>query len=394
VRVRQFELRLLAVALTVLWAAGGGIVLVAYRPGGPLDLLVGVAASLPLLVSVASIVWPPLVRSDPESAGVFWIGYIAALLLLPSIGGVAAQVFQGGAVPLVPSTEIIYPWAMALLATSLFTGLGVTRQLIPEVGIGRRRLAASIAFAVTATAVIGMVFAGVSLADDAALREKPATYSRYGPTDPKLSPPECTAVLVTPKSATLEVDYWGDVDQRTVGTVSLTGSRSGSDFSYTAQVVSRDLFGQYGAARIGAAEWTRTPDGAWTAVPSETLPADQLDLAALAGVLSREHRATAENHGLEYVEGARARRCRIAVDGPMLVASFPQIDWLIGDAGVATWRGQIDYWVFADGEVGRISGSVNGSAQGILPHGLLATVTVRYEVFDRDQAVRINPPRG
>jgi len=56
VRVRQFELRLLAVALTVLWAAGGGIVLIAYRPGGPVDLLVGVAASLPLLISVAAIV--------------------------------------------------------------------------------------------------------------------------------------------------------------------------------------------------------------------------------------------------------------------------------------------------------------------------------------------------
>ena len=57
-RVRLFELRLLAVALTLLWAAGGGIVLIAYRPGGPLDVLVGVAASLPFLVSVAAIVWP------------------------------------------------------------------------------------------------------------------------------------------------------------------------------------------------------------------------------------------------------------------------------------------------------------------------------------------------
>ena len=210
-------------ALTALWAAGGGLVLVAYRPGGPLDLLVGVAASLPLLVSVAGIVWPPLVRSDPESAGVFWIGMIAALLLLPSIGGAAGQVLQGGAVPLVPSAEIVYPWAVALVATSLFAGLGITRQLIPEVGIGRRRLAASIAFAVVATTVIGSAFAAVSLADDAALREKSAAYSRYGPTDGKLTPPACTGTIVPARSGAVDIELWGDVDQRAVGTVQSHG---------------------------------------------------------------------------------------------------------------------------------------------------------------------------
>jgi hypothetical protein len=393
VRVRQFELRLLAVALTVLWAAGGGIVLIAYRPGGPIDLLVGIAASLPLLVSVAAIVWPPLVRSDPESAGIFWIGIIAALLLLPSVGAVAGQVLQGGAIPLVPSTEIIYPWSMALFATSLFTGLGITRQLIPEVGIGRRRLAASIAFAVVATGVIGGVFGAVSLADDAALREKPAAYSRYGPTDGKLTPPDCTGPIVTARSGSVAVDFWGDVDQRAVGTVSLSGRRSGSDFTSTAQVVSRDLFGQYETVRIGSLAWTKTPEQDWTETPAASLSSTQLDLAVLAGALSKQNRATAENHGLEYVEGARARRCRILVDGPTFAATFPQACWLIGDASMATWRGQIDFWVFGDGEIGRISGSVNGNAQDILPHGLLATVTVRFNMIDRDQPVTITPPR-
>jgi len=56
VRVRLFELRLLAVALTVLWAAGGGIVLIGYRPGGPWDLLVGMTAALPLLVKPPAVV--------------------------------------------------------------------------------------------------------------------------------------------------------------------------------------------------------------------------------------------------------------------------------------------------------------------------------------------------
>ena len=394
-RVRQFELRLLAVALTLLWTLAGGIVLIAYRPGGPVDVLVGAAAFLPLFVSVAAIVWPPLVRSDPESAGIFWIGLIAGLLLVPSIGAIAGQALQGGSVPLAPSLEVAYPWVIALLATSLFAGLGITRQLIPEVGIGRRRLVASVGFAVVSTSVIGGIFAGVSLADDAALRDMPAAHSRFGPTDANATPPDCSQALARAKTGQVEIDLWADVDQRAVGTVSLTGQRSGSDFSYTAQVVrSPDVFGQYGAARIDGSVWTRTPATNWTEAAGQSVPADELDVPVLGGALSGDNRATAENRGLEYVEGARARHCRVAVDGPTFQASFPQVVWLTREAHLTTWRGELDFWVFGDGEVGRVTGSVNGQAQDILPHGLLATVQVKMDVFDRDQPVTLSPPRN
>jgi hypothetical protein len=393
VRVRQFELRLLAVALTVLWAAGGGVVLIAYRPGGPVDLLVGVAASLPLLVSVASIVWPPLVRSDRGSAGIFWLGLLAGLLLIPSIASVAGQVLQGGTEPLLPSLEVVYPWALALLATSLFAGFGISRQIIPEIGVGRKRLASSIAFAVVATSVIGAIFAGVSLADNAALGNVPAAHSRFGPTDANLTPPECGGPLATPKSGSLSFDLSANVDARAVGTVSLTGSRSGSDVSWTAEVVRSDLFGEYGAIRIGSAAWTISPGTGWTATPPKAIDSQTLDLTVLAGVLSLGNRATAEDHGLEYVEGARARHCRAAIDGTTFGISFPQVWWLVGDASLATWRGEIDFWIFGDGEVGMVSGTVNGDAQGILAHGLLATVWVKMTAVDRDATVSISPPR-
>ena len=36
----------------------------------------------------------------------------------------AGQVVQGGTEPLIPSLEVLYPWAIALLATCLFAGLG------------------------------------------------------------------------------------------------------------------------------------------------------------------------------------------------------------------------------------------------------------------------------
>ena len=392
-RVRQFELRLLAVALTVLWAAGGGVVLIAYRPGGPVDLLVGVAASLPLLVSVASIVWPPLVRSDRGSAGIFWLGLLAGLLLIPSIASVAGQVLQGGTEPLLPSLEVVYPWALALLATSLFAGFGISRQIIPEIGVGRKRLASSIAFAVVATSVIGAIFAGVSLADNAALGNVPAAHSRFGPTDANLTPPECGGPLATPKSGSLSFDLSANVDARAVGTVSLTGSRSGSDVSWTAEVVRSDLFGEYGAIRIGSAAWTISPGTGWTATPPKAIDSQTLDLTVLAGVLSLGNRATAEDHGLEYVEGARARHCRAAIDGTTFGISFPQVWWLVGDASLATWRGEIDFWIFGDGEVGMVSGTVNGDAQGILAHGLLATVWVKMTAVDRDATVSISPPR-
>ena len=389
VRVRLFELRLLAVALTVLWAAGGGVVLIGYRPGGPLDLLVGMAAALPLPVAVAAIVWPPLVTSNRGAAGAFWIGLVAALLLIPSIAAVISQVLARSSEPLLPSAEVVYPWVAALLATGLYSGLGVSRQLIAEAGIGRKRLTVSIGFALVTTTLIGVAFAGVSLADDAALRDRPAVYSRFGPTSAKLTPPPCDQAIRPAPTAQLQLDVWGNIDTRTIGSVDLTGQRSGLDFHWTAQVVRSDLFGQFGAARVGAAGWLLTPGQGWYAVPSGSLDSQMVDATALAEGLTKGNLATAEDRGLEYVEGARARHCRAAIDGRTFEASFPQIVWLVGNASLETWRGQIDYWVFGDGEIGQITGSVNGNAQSILPHGLLATVEVKLTATDRDQPVTI-----
>jgi hypothetical protein len=399
VRVRQFELRLLAVALTLLWALGGLITLAAYRPGGPVDVLVGLAASLPLPVAVASIVWPPLVRSDRGAAGIFWLGIGAGLLLLPSIAGLSDQIVQGGTQPLLPSLEVFYPWVLALFGTSLFAGLGLSRQLISEVGIGRRRLAASVGFAVATTILIGAVFAGVSLADNAALADRPGRTSPFGPTAANLTPPDCNGEIVRAATAQIDVDLWGDVDGSSIGTASLMGERSGNDLSWKAQVARGDLFGEYGVVLLGPSAWTLEPEGEWTPamraeLQSDQLRSDLLDDTVLAQALSRSNRATAEDRGLEYVEGARARHCRVAVDGPTFMATFPQLTWLSGDASVKAWRGQLDYWIFGDGELGRVEGFVNGAAQDILPHGLLATVNVRLTATNRDEIVTITAPRN
>jgi hypothetical protein len=401
VRVRQFELRLLAVALTILWAAGGGLILIAYRPGGPVDLLVGVAALLPLPVSLAAVVWPPLVRSDRGSAGVFWLGLIAGLLLLPSIAGVGAEVIQGGTQPLLPSFEVTYPWIIALVATSLFAGIGIGRQLVSEPGFGRRRMSAAVAFAVIATSVVAGTFAAVSAADNAALGDMPMAHSRFGPTavgaaasSPGLTTPaDCRRPLTLAGSAHLDLDLSADVDSSGVGTVTLSGNRSGRDVSWLAQVVRSDLFGQYAAARIGSTAWEQAPGTGWTSVSPAALDGQLIDVQVLAHALSAENRITAEDHGLEYVDGARARHCRLAVDGRTFEASFPQVTWLLGSATLDSWRGELDFWIFTDNEVGMVSGSVNGDAQGILEHGLLATVRVKLTAVDRDTTITIQPPR-
>jgi hypothetical protein len=392
VRVRQFELRLLALALTVLWAVGGGIVLIAYRPGGPLDVAVGLAASLPLLLGLAALVWPPLVRNDRVTIVIFAVGLGAGLLLLPSIANIAAQVIAGGTQPLMPSLEVVYPWALALAATSLFTGLGVSRRLVNGSGLGRWRIATSAGFALVFTTVIAGTFAGVTLADEAALRDAPAVYSHYGPTTPEVVPPECAMPLTTPSTARLSVQLWADVDGRSAGQADISGVRSGDDFYWTAQVVrGSDLFARYGSARTGVGAWRMGVDGRWIQVSSGAVDMASLDGAALAVLLSPGNRATAENRGLEYVEGARARHCRITVDGDTFVASFPQETWLLGSADLDAWRGEINYWVFGDGEVGRIEGSVNGEAQGIMP-GLLATINVRLTATDRDTTIYVPTP--
>lgn len=391
----------MAVGLTVLWAVGGGIVLIAYRPGGPVDLLVGVAASLPLFVSVAPVVWPPLVRSNRGSAGVFWLGLLAGLLLMPSIAGVAAQVVQGGTEPLLPSFEATYSWAVALLATSLFAGLGISRQFVPEVGIGRKRIAAAVGFAVVATSLIGGTFAGVSGADNAALNNMPAPNSRFGPAGDGLNgskaalnvPANCRDTIASPTTASLQLDLSANVDSSAVGTVSLSGNRSGSDVSWSDRVVRSDLFGQYSTVRVGSRAWTFSPEGGWQTASPATVDTQMIDLTVLTNALLTDNRATAEDWGLEYVEGARARHCRVAVDGATFAASFPQVTWLTGTAPLQTWRGELDFWIFGDNEVGMVSGSVNGGAEAILPHGLLATVRVKLTVTDRDQPVTISPPR-
>ncbi len=391
-RVRRFGLRLLAAALAILWTLAGGLVLLAYRPGGPVDLLVGGAACLPLAVALVGLLWPPVTRSDRGFAAVTWLGIVAGLLLVPSIGGVLNQILARGTQTLLPSPEAVYPWVVALAATALFSGFGLARRITGATAVRRRRLVIGIAFAALSTLAIGGVFAGVATANELALRDRPAVASRFGPTAPDLRPPGCSAALRTGGSAVLSLDLSGSVDGRSIGGALLQGQRNGTDVRWTAQVATDRVLGRFGVVRIGERAWTAQPGRDWTAVPVSSVSGDLVDVPALAIALSPGNRVTAEDRGQEFVDGARARHCRVAIDGPTFLAAFPEASWLVGGEKLTRWRGEIDYWVFGDGELGLVSGSVSGEPGAIMPGAIQATVQVRLTATDRDRPVSIVPP--
>ncbi|MDO8485760.1 MAG: hypothetical protein Q7S35_12540 [Candidatus Limnocylindrales bacterium] len=391
-RVRNFELRLIGSALVACWTVSGGLILLTYRPGGPFDLIVGLTTLGPIAIAMAGVVRPPVARGDRAFSAMVWLGIVGLLCLVPSIVGVVDQLTAFGSQTLLPSIEAAYPWLVALLATSLFTGFGVARRLHGGAALRRHRLLAGVAIAALATGLSGAAFGAVAVANDIALRDRTPTSSRFGPTASADQPPLCDMPLATGPTARLQLELNGTVDLRPIGSVDLSGLRVDRDFRWLAYVATSRQLGEYGSARTGDRAWVRTPALGWRPVPAGSVSADTLDLQAVAAALTPDYRATAEDRGVEVLEGARARRCRVAVDGETFEAAFPQVRWLVGSADLHRWRGQLDYWVFLDGQVGQVAGSANGEAAGVVPDALQGTVEVLLTATERGRSFVVYPP--
>jgi hypothetical protein len=93
-----------------------------------------------------------------------------------------------------------------------------------------------------------------------------------------------------------------------------------------------------------------------------------------------------------FIEGARARHCRLAHDGTTLRSAMPQISLLIGDTDTSVWRGYLDFWVFGDGQLGQAEGRIEGPASGLDPDALLANVRFRLLAIDRGLPVAVRAP--
>jgi hypothetical protein len=391
-RVRIFEARLIAALLAGLWTLTAGLVLLAYQPGGPVDRLVGAAGMLPVAISIAALRWPPVARGSRAFAAITWLGLATTLLLVPSIVDVLNQLLSGGRQTLLPSLEAAYPWVLALGGTSLFAGLGIARRLLGEHSPRTLRLGRGALIAAVLTAVTGSVFAGVAIANEVALRDQPSVASRFGPTRPNVQPPVCIGAIRVARTATVTLSLWANVDGRSLGSVELAGTRAGEDVRWTADVATDRSLGQFGVARVGPEALTKAPGTAWRNVPPLSVLDRTVDRQLVSVALSPGNRAVAEEHGLEFVEGAPARHCRIAVNGTTFLAAIPEVTWFAPQPDLHRWRGQLDYWLFSDGEVGQVSGAINGEASGLGVAGLQATVGLTMTATDRDLVVTVSLP--
>ena len=393
-RTRTIELRFTAAVLTALWGLGALYILLGYRPGGPIDIVVGLVAIAPTAIGAAAIAWPPLVRGERPFVGVMTLGIGAILLLIPSTGSVLNQLINGGAQTLLPSIEVAYPWLLALLATSIFTGLGIARRTLGGRSSGSTRLVRGIGLGLATTVVVGATFTGVAVANDLALRDRPAASSPFGPTDPNRQPPGCSEPIEAGTTALLAVQMTASIDGHPIGQIQVSGERSGDDLRWTADVATDHALGRFGVARIGNRAWLQAPGGAWGTANIAQVSADGLDSRVLAAALTSDLRATAENHGLEFIEGARARHCRIEIDGTTFVEAFPQVSWFVGSDTLGHWRGELDYWVFSDGEIGQVQGSVGGEAGPLGRSGILGKIDVTLDATERDRFRLIVAPTG
>jgi hypothetical protein len=392
VRVRTIELRILGVALAGLWFAAFALVLTGYRPGGPVDIAVGLASVGPIIVALVAVAWPPVARGDRAFAAIAWLGLAAVLLLLPSLAGIATQLAGRGPQTLLPSLEAAYPWLLALLATGLFAGLGVARRRLGETALRRRRLRLGTALGFGFTVLAGAAFTVAAVANERALGDRPAISSRFGPTDPEVEPPRCSDPLSAGTTARLALRMDDTLDDRRSGQVVIDGIRNGADVRWTGFAATRVTLGTHGMARIGDRAWVLQPGIAWTAVPLDVAAGTDLDRQLVTAALTPGNRAVAEDRGLAYIEGARARHCRITIDGATLRRALPAINLLVGSSDLSIWRGDLDFWVFADGQLGQADGRVTGPAIGIEEDALIAELRFRITAVDRGLPISVMPP--
>jgi hypothetical protein len=450
VRVRLIHLQGLAALLTLGWAATSIAVVASYHPGGPFDIVVATAPIVATIASAGAGLWPPIARGDRAAAAMSWLGIAALLLLVPSLIDLVVSTKRESSSILFPSPEAAYAWVLALVATSIFAGLGVARRLLGATAMRAPRLVLGLVVAVAISAVGGGISAAALLANDRALRDVAPEETDWGPAGGSVTPPGCSALLIAGSGARITVGASATADGSETGTVTLAGTRAGQDESWHADLggiadaalrggsvagvgpsrtpaePSRSGTGDTGVGpgaspaagsvtaspplaaqgvdytRVGDRAWIRSSAGAaWQRATTGTgaPPPPTLDQAIVQAALPDRARLAAEDVGIDLFDGARARHCRLAVDGPTALAAFPSLRWLVGRNPLDTstvledWRGTLDWWVFGDHELGVAEVTVGGFLLGEVPAGgIQGTLTARLTARDRVAHRPIVPP--
>jgi hypothetical protein len=398
-RVRLLELRLLAVLLVALWLIAGLSVVVGYHPGGPADLWVRASAIVPAVLAAMAIVWPPLALGDRAAALIGWLSLASLLVLAPTIGELLRSLAAGGRQTLLPSPETAYATLVALFTTCLFVGLGIAREMLGQTAMRRRRFLLGTIIALALTSVSAAAFGGATLVNDVALRDRPPATSAWGPTDPTIVPPECDGELRVGRFAAVDVTASGDVDGQRLGGVAIAGRRSNRDETWHGNYATAWGDGELGYARVGDAGWSDQGAGRWVRLPAAGVAdRETLDGAVVVRALAPDARVAAEDRGIELVGDARARHCRTAITGTVALDAFPVLRWLAGGtplermADLDAWRGDVDWWVFGDGELGMATVTVSGQPGGWPIAGLRGTLSARLTALDRGVPQVVAPP--
>jgi hypothetical protein len=409
---RRRPMRILAVVLTVLWAAIAVAVASAYRPGGPIDIVIAMACFLPVLVADAGIVWPPVAKSHRGRVALVWIWIAAVLLAIPVLYGIAWTFANDGPQNLVPSAEAAYAGGLALGAMAFFSTVGLVHARYGREVFERRSTWLTAALTVLLGAAMGAAFVFVAAANDQALRGQEPTSSRFGPTDPDLEPPFCDEPLRLGRNAVITIEARSSVDNDDRGVAVLRGQRGGRDESWGGSWTGLDGEGRQAYLRLGQLAWLNdgsddpgAPGSTWRVVapdPFGMLGTTQLTTDGPPHAIANVPRGSivAEDLGLEIIEGARARHCRTFMDGPTALDTFLPLRWLLADGSavpdraLSRWRGEMDWWVFGDGELGMASVEISGSRGQTDwdPDGVRAVLEARLEAVERDTRLDISAP--
>ena len=127
-------------------------------------------------------------------------------------------------------------------------------------------------------------------------------------------------------------------------------------------------------------------------MPGPAVEDESIDLAVLRAAIDTDARAAAEEIGIAYVEGARARHCRVAIDGDTFRRAFPQVRWLAGDADLHRWRGELEYWIFTDDQLGRADAWIEGEGFTLQPGAIRGRLDASMIATERGSSITIVAP--
>lgn len=407
-------MRPLALGLTALWAATAVAVAAAYRPGGPLDLVVVVISFAPVLVAGAGVRWPVTARAHRDQVVLAWLWVGAILLGIPVLYGVASSLLQAGPQSLVPSVEAAYAGGLALLSMALWSVLGFVHGRLRERAFERQATFISGGLAVVVTAAIGALFGLIVLINEDSLVPTEARSSRFGPVSTELIPPDCDVAPSLGANAAVALTARSSLDEEPRGSAHLAGDRRGRDESWSGEWSGPEGTGQLSYLRLGEEAWLRgsgverpVEGGAWRPVRPDPFGLTghaglTMDGPPFAIVDVPRGRIVAEDLGLEVLEGATARHCRTFMDGPTALDTFLPLRWLLDGSEqdaheqVARWRGEMDWWVFGDGELGRSRVEVSGSRADTTwqSTGVRAALQAELDAVDRDRTPEISAPEA